>query len=88
MTALNVDQVKALTDAVLRQIVIGNSWEEIKGYTLEDLCAINQDALIDDLYDDDPRDREHRSGMVGYVEVYDTLLGTHRAAEIPPQAKA
>ena len=83
MAHLTADDVKAITDAVLREVSTSSTWEEIEDMTLTDIISANQDALIDDLYDDDPRDREHRAGMVSHVKTYDALLGTSRAAEIP-----
>jgi hypothetical protein len=79
---LTTDQIKAIKDAVLREVSTGNTWEEIKDRSLADLCSANQGALIDDLYENHPRDREHRTGMASHVRIYDQLLGTHRADEI------
>lgn len=82
---LSPDHVKAITDAVLRELVIGVFWNEIAGKTLADLCAINQDALIDDLYEGHPDDTEHRAGMLDHIKTYDALLGTNRFDELPPE---
>ena len=84
---LKPDEIKAITDAVLRELVTGNQWDDVKGRTLEDFCSANQDALIEDLYEDDPRDRKYRPGMIDHVKTYDVLLGTHRADEIPDGAR-
>ena len=75
---MNADGIKAIVDAVLREVRPGNIWDEIKDKSLSDLCSINQDALIDDLYENDPRDRDHRSGIIDHIKIYDRLLGTSR----------
>lgn len=80
---LTTEQIQAITDAVLREVSTDNTWEEIKDHTLADLCSINQDALIDDLFENDPRDVEHFPSMISHVKIYDELLGTQRAGEIP-----
>jgi hypothetical protein len=83
---LTEDEVKPIRDAVLRDVRTGaNTWAEIKDLTLADFCSRNQDALIDDLFEDDPRDREHRSGMIEYIRAYDRLLDTHRADDLLPE---
>jgi hypothetical protein len=80
---LTAEQVKAITDAVLREVTTSITWDELGDRTIADLCSMNQDALIDDLYEDHPDDRPHRDGMVAHIKTYDALLGTSRAAEIP-----
>jgi hypothetical protein len=82
-THLNADQVQAITDAVLREVSTNSTWTEIKDLSLLDLCSMNQDALIDDLFENDPRDSNHRESMKNHVKTYDVLLQTNRAAEIP-----
>lgn len=77
------DEVAAVRDAVSRELVAGSvEWDEIKDLSLADLARSNQDALIDDLFEDHPDDREHRQSMKDRVTVYDRLLGTDRAAEL------
>jgi hypothetical protein len=80
---MTTDQIEAIKDAVMREVSTSNAWDEIKDLSLSDLCSANQDALIDDLYGDFPSDREHRSGMIGHIKIYDALLQTNRADEIP-----
>lgn len=80
---LTPDTIKAITDAVLRDLVTGNTWEEIKDRTLADLCSANQDSLIDDLFENDPRDVSFRLGMIDHVRTYDLLLSSQRINEVP-----
>jgi predicted DNA-binding ribbon-helix-helix protein len=82
---MTADQVKAVLDAVRREVTESHVWDEIKDMSLADLCAANQDALIDDLYEDHPDDRPRRPAMVSHVATYDTLLGTGRLAEVPAE---
>ena len=83
MNFLTPTEVKAILDAVNREVTTDNTWEEIKGLTLADICSGNQDALIDDLFENDQRDAEFIPGMVAHVKTYDSLLGTSRASELP-----
>jgi hypothetical protein len=89
MTAwLTAEEVAAIQVAVTRDVTTDITWDEIKGRTLADIISANQDALIDDLYEDDPRDKDHRPGMIEHIRIYDRLLGTDRAREIPPDSYA
>jgi hypothetical protein len=78
-------EVQAVLDAVRREVHESNVWDEMKDMSLADLCAANQDALIDDLFADYPSDRHRRGEMLLHVATYDTLLGTTRLAEVPAQ---
>lgn len=78
---LTPEQIAVITDAVQRSL-LSEDWDEIQDKTLADLCAVNQDALMDDLAEDDPRDAAHRPGMIASVKTYDTLLNTSRADDI------
>ena len=80
---MTATEIAAVLDAVRREVHESNVWDEMKDMSLADLCAANQDALIDDLYEDHPDDRPHRSGMLLHVATYDVLLGTNRLAEVP-----
>lgn len=80
---MTAGDVQAVMDAVRREVIAGAAWDELAGLTLEELCDRNQDALVDDLYEDDPRDRDHTAGMIAHVRTYDRLLGTDRASEVP-----
>src|SRR5215469_2202849 len=75
------EQAAAVLLAMQREAGAGGTWGEAKDLTVESLCATNQDALIDDLYEE-PGD-PHRAEIVALIKVYDTLLGTNRAAEVP-----
>lgn len=86
MAHLSTEEAEAIASAMLRGVHAGSvTWDEIKDRTLSDFCSINQDALIEDLYEDDPRDRSHRPHMLNQVRVYDRLLGTHRADKLPAE---
>lgn len=82
MKYLTADEIKAITDAVLREVSAYSQWDEIKDQTLAGLCSANQDALIDDLFERHPDDAPHEAGMISHVRIYDRLLGTSRAAEL------
>lgn len=77
------EQVQAVLDAVRREVCEQHNWAEMQDMSLADLCAANQDALIDDLHEDHPDDRPHRAAIVEHVAVYDDLLDTNRLAEVP-----
>jgi hypothetical protein len=80
---LTSDQVEVILSALKRDVSTSVTWADIRDMSVSDMCAANQDALIDDLYERNPDDSAHRGEMVRYVLVYDHLLGTNRASEIP-----
>lgn len=73
----------AIRQAVERELGGGTTWAEIAGLDLAGLCARNQDALIDDLYERHPDDEPHRAEMAALIRTYDDLLGTRRAGTLP-----
>lgn len=81
-TRMTAQETEAVRVAVQRELGGGTTWDEIRDLTLADLVARNQDALIDDLFEDHPDDRPHRAEMTALVSVYDRLLGTRRAGEL------
>jgi hypothetical protein len=70
---------EAVRLAAERELTGSARWDEIKDLTVADLLSRNQDALIDDWYEDDltPAQREEIAAL---VVTYDRLLGTRRAA--------
>jgi hypothetical protein len=82
-TPMTPEQASAVLLAMQREAGAGGTWGEAKDLTVEALCAANQDALIDDLFEQ-PSD-PHRAEIVALIKVYDTLLGTNRLAEVPSE---
>jgi hypothetical protein len=72
-------QVTAIMLAAEREVNTHEQRADAEGYDLAGLCSANQDALIDDLWEDHPDDRPHRFDMADLVRTYDGLLGTRRA---------
>jgi hypothetical protein len=84
MSTLTPDQVKAITAAVLREVDAGGvTWGEIKDQTIAELCASNQDALIDDAHEPFADSDAAQEAITSAVRTYDELLGTSRASELP-----
>lgn len=85
MVNLTQDQSEAIMDAVMRDVTDSRTpWDEIKDMTLADFCAQNQDALIDDIFEQHPDDTQDvMAGKRRWIRVYDELLGTDRSSELP-----
>jgi hypothetical protein len=81
---LTTKQCTAIGFAVQRETDSRTPWAEIKDQTLEQLCAANQDALIDDWFDDPNLTGKGRVAILEAVTVYDGLLGTNRVSELTP----
>jgi hypothetical protein len=80
---MTAEETEAVQVAVQRDLRAGSiTWDEIRDRTLADLVASNQDALIEDMFEDHADDRPHRREMAALIGVYDRLLGTSRATEI------
>lgn len=80
---LTSDQVEAIGLAVSRENTTGITWAELKDMTIADMCSANQDALIDDWFEEaGTLTDENRAAILSAVRTYDELLGTGRAAEL------
>jgi hypothetical protein len=72
---LTPEQAEFIMYSVAREVTDSRTpWDEIKDLTLADLVSQNQDALIDDVFENAPTLR--------WIRTADTLLDTHRISEI------
>ena len=74
--------------AVARAASTHEQWDECRASDLEGLCAANQDALIDDWWEDPDLagDPVRQAELRALVAVYDELLGTSRVTQLDDDA--